>query len=47
VCDNTYICVCVYGDIAVGDLVIDGLKCQPNLETSYAIIVFTLNVNML
>ena len=27
-----------------GDLVIVGLKCQPCLETSYAIIVFTLNI---
>jgi len=44
-CDRIYICM--YGDIAVGDLVIVGLKCRPYLETSYAIIVFALNVNIL
>lgn len=37
----------MYGDIAVGDLVTVGLKYRPYLETSYAIIVFALNVNIL
>ena len=47
-CDIIYIYIYIYidthCDIAVGDLVIVGLECQPYLETSYAIIVFTLNV---
>jgi len=39
-----YIYIYIYGDVAIGDLVIVGLECQPYLETSYAIIVFALNV---
>jgi hypothetical protein len=33
--------------IAVGDLIIVGLKCQPYMETSYAIVVSALIVNIL
>jgi hypothetical protein len=36
----------MYGDISVGDLVIVVLKCRSYLETSYAIIVFALSVNI-
>lgn len=46
-CVTEHVYICMYGDIAVGDLVIVGLKCRPYLETSYTIIVFALNANIL